>query len=66
MKIVLKEEELAGKITGMLLEMEDSEVMALIDSDEALDAKVREAVNVLNEYSTKDETAGTTAPVAVA
>lgn len=32
--------ELAGKITGMLLEMDNSEVLLLLDNQEALDAKV--------------------------
>jgi polyadenylate-binding protein len=33
--------ELAGKITGMLLEMDNSEVLLLLDNQEALDSKVR-------------------------
>lgn len=36
----------AGKITGMLLEMDPSELLYLLESDEALDAKVQEAINV--------------------
>ncbi|EJD02338.1 polyadenylate binding protein [Fomitiporia mediterranea MF3/22] len=54
MKIVLMEEELAGKITGMLLEMEDDELMGLLDSQEALTGKVNEAIAVLNDFAVKE------------
>jgi len=40
----------AAKITGMLLEMDNSEVLYLIENPEALQAKVDEAVNVLKEH----------------
>ena len=43
--------ELAGKITGMLLEMDNAELLQLVDSDEALDAKVAEALNVLHDFT---------------
>ncbi|KAK6126290.1 hypothetical protein DH2020_039935 [Rehmannia glutinosa] len=39
--------DLAAKITGMLLEMDNSELLVLLDSPEALAAKVEEAVEVL-------------------
>ncbi|KAL9115078.1 MAG: hypothetical protein Q9227_000872 [Pyrenula ochraceoflavens] len=42
--------ELAGKITGMLLEMDNNELLTLVDDDEALRAKVGEAMNVYEEY----------------
>lgn len=37
----------AAKITGMLLELEQTEVLHLIESPEALSAKVAEAMEVL-------------------
>ena len=42
--------EKAAKITGMLLEMDNNEVLYLIENPEALQAKVEEAMNVLKEH----------------
>ncbi|KAL2613620.1 hypothetical protein R1flu_025312 [Riccia fluitans] len=41
------EHDLAGKVTGMLLEMDQTEVLHLIESPDALKAKVAEAMDVL-------------------
>lgn len=39
--------DLAGKITGMLLEMDNSELLLLLESPESLSARVEKAVEVL-------------------
>merc|ERR1719246_386804 len=39
--------ELAGKITGMMLEMDNSELLMLLESDLQLKGKVEEAMRVL-------------------
>lgn len=38
----------------MLLEMDNSELLGLLDSPEGLGAKVQEAINVLQEFSLKE------------
>ncbi|TPX60707.1 hypothetical protein PhCBS80983_g01590 [Powellomyces hirtus] len=43
----------AGKVTGMLLEMDQSELLHLIEDTNALKVKVDEAVDVLDEHLTK-------------
>lgn len=42
--------ELAGKITGMLLEMDNSELFGLVDDNDKLREKVHDALNVYNDY----------------
>ncbi|TVY46948.1 Polyadenylate-binding protein, cytoplasmic and nuclear [Lachnellula cervina] len=49
-KIQVMQPDLAGKITGMLLEMENPELVNLIEDESALRAKVDEALNVYDEY----------------
>merc|ERR1712072_1028238 len=41
--------EMAGKITGMMLEMDNSELLMLMDSPDQLKAKVDEALRVLQQ-----------------
>jgi polyadenylate-binding protein len=49
-KISAQQPVLAGKITGMLLEMDNLELLNLIDDEAALRAKVDEALTVYDEY----------------
>jgi len=49
-KIAEMQPELAGKITGMLLEMDNSELINLTSDESALRAKVDEAMSVYDEY----------------
>ncbi|KAJ9613642.1 hypothetical protein, variant [Exophiala oligosperma] len=49
-KIQQMQPELAGKITGMLLEMDNSELLALVDDEAALQSKVDEALSVYDDY----------------
>merc|ERR1719443_234284 len=41
--------ELAGKITGMMLEMDNSELLMMLDSEQQLRQKVEEAMRVLQQ-----------------
>lgn len=49
-KIAATQPQLAGKITGMLLEMSNAELLVLLEDDAALKAKVDEAVSVYEAY----------------
>ena len=45
--------ELAGKITGMLLEMDNSELVHMLEHNQSLNVKVDEAVAVLQAHQSK-------------
>ncbi|RDW94417.1 polyadenylate-binding protein [Coleophoma crateriformis] len=49
-KIQAMQPDLAGKITGMLLEMDNQELVNLVEDETALRAKVDEALTVYDEY----------------
>merc|ERR1711931_497060 len=48
---------LAGKITGMLLEIDNSELLHMLDSPQLLKDKVEEAVQVLTAHQAKEAAA---------
>jgi len=51
-------QELAGKITGMLLEIDNSELLHMLESQESLKLKVDEAVAVLQAHQAKETPTG--------
>jgi len=59
----LKQEALSGKITGMLLDsMSPEELYSLIESPEALNRKIAEALEVLEQYNKSKDTNAATTP----
>lgn len=48
--------QLAGKITGMLLEIDNSELVHMLEHSESLKAKAEEAVAVLHAHQAKTQT----------
>ncbi|GIY64014.1 polyadenylate-binding protein 1 [Caerostris extrusa] len=48
--------DLAGKITGMLLEIDNAELLHMLEHHESLKAKVEEAVAVLQAHHAKEST----------
>lgn len=57
-KIAASNPELAGKLTGMILELPVSELLHLLEDTEALDAKVSEALDVLREFERNEGSPG--------
>ncbi|KAI0019130.1 Polyadenylate-binding protein/Hyperplastic disc protein [Xylariomycetidae sp. FL0641] len=55
-KIQALQPELAGKITGMLLEMDNNELVNLIEDEASLRSKVDEAMAVYDEYVKNNQT----------
>ena len=47
--------DLAGKITGMLLEIDNSELLHMLEFRDALAAKVEEAVSVLQAHQAREQ-----------
>ncbi|KAF8404988.1 hypothetical protein HHK36_009883 [Tetracentron sinense] len=54
------EHDMAAKVTGMLLEMDQTEVLHLLESPEALKAKVAEAMDVLRNVAQQQQVSSPT------
>lgn len=53
-----REPKLAGKITGMLLELDNTEIMHIIEDQAALGEKINEALDVLRKHTLGGPTPG--------
>lgn len=47
--------DLAGKITGMFLEMDNSDLLVLLNAPDALNSKIQEAIDVLADYAADED-----------
>lgn len=52
-KIAATHPDLAGKLTGMILELPVSELLHVLEDNEALDGKVAEALQVLRDFESQ-------------
>lgn len=52
------EPDAAAKVTGMLLEMDQTEVLHLLESPESLKSKVAEAMDVLRSTGSRQQLGG--------
>ena len=52
-KIAANHPDLAGKLTGMILELPVSELLHVLEDDEALNSKVVEAIGVLRDFESQ-------------
>jgi polyadenylate-binding protein len=52
--VMERQPNLAGKITGMLLEMDNGELINLLESKDALNEKIDEALQVLQQHGEEE------------
>lgn len=57
-KIAAQHADLAGKLTGMILELPVSELLHVLEDNEALEGKVSEAMQVLKDFESQQQGGG--------